>query len=130
MVCNLETGEPLWFGKERKKETLDEYFRTELTSRQWVPGGKIIYYKFHVLGHANDAVDEVRKAEFFRQGREKRELIKGKKWLLLSRWKNLNGEHRGDFERTVPDEQASVQGLPAQGESRGAMGLQIGRAHV
>jgi len=22
VVCNLETGEPLWFGKERKKETL------------------------------------------------------------------------------------------------------------
>jgi hypothetical protein len=39
----------------------------------------------------------VRKVEFFRQGREKRELIKGKKWLLLSRWKNLNGEHRGDL---------------------------------
>jgi transposase len=34
---------------------------------------------------------------FFRQGREKRESIKGKKWLLLSRWKNLNGEHRGDL---------------------------------
>src|ERR1017187_5112457 len=34
VVCNLETAEPLWFGKERKKETLDEYFRTELTSRQ------------------------------------------------------------------------------------------------
>ena len=23
-VCNLETGEPLWFGRERKKETLDQ----------------------------------------------------------------------------------------------------------
>ena len=34
VVCHLETAEPLWFGKERKKETLDEYFRTELTSRQ------------------------------------------------------------------------------------------------
>jgi transposase len=43
------------------------------------------------LGHANDAADEVRKVEFFRQGRGKRELIKGKKWLLLSRWKNLTG---------------------------------------
>jgi transposase len=51
----------------------------------------------HILGHANDAADEVRKAEFFRQGREKRELIKGKKWLLLSRWRNLNGERRGDL---------------------------------
>ena len=34
VVSNLETGEPLWFGKERKKETLDEYFRTELRSGQ------------------------------------------------------------------------------------------------
>ena len=34
VVCNLETGEPLWLGKERKKETLDEFFRTELSSRQ------------------------------------------------------------------------------------------------
>src|ERR1035438_9341438 len=68
-----------------------------LSIEEWVPDCKIIYDKFHVLGHANDAVDEVRKAEFFRQGREKRELIKGKKWLLLSRWRNLNGEHRGDL---------------------------------
>jgi transposase len=118
VVCNLETAEPLWFGRERKKETLDDFFRSQLNSRQrkgiaaacvdmwdpfrqsieqWAPGCKIVYDKFHILGHANDAVDEVRKAEFFRQGREKRELIKGKKWLLLSRWKNLNGERRGDL---------------------------------
>jgi transposase len=106
----------LWFGHERKQETLDEFSRTQLTSRQrkgieaacvdmwepfrlsieeWAPECKITYDKFHVIGHANDAVDEVRKAEFFRQGREKRELIKGKKRLLLSRWKNLTGEQRG-----------------------------------
>jgi transposase len=24
VVCNLETAEPLWFGRERKKETLDD----------------------------------------------------------------------------------------------------------
>jgi len=57
----------------------------------------IVYDKFHVMGHANDAVDEVRRAEFFRQGKEKREVIKGKKWLLLSRWKNLTSERRGDL---------------------------------
>jgi transposase len=34
VVSNLETGEPLWFGRERKKETLDEYFREELNARQ------------------------------------------------------------------------------------------------
>jgi transposase len=118
VVCNLETVEPLWFGRERKKETLDEFFRTELSSRQrkgieaacvdmwqpfrlsleqWAPQCKVVYDKFHVLQHANDAIDEVRRAEFFRQGKEKRELIKGKKWLLLSRWKNLGGKHRGEL---------------------------------
>lgn len=34
VVCNLETAEPLWFGKERKKETLDDFFRSQLVSRQ------------------------------------------------------------------------------------------------
>ena len=32
VVCNLETGEPLWFGT-RKKETFDEFFRGELRPR-------------------------------------------------------------------------------------------------
>ena len=120
VVCNLETGEPLWFGKERKKETLDEYFRTQLVSRQrkrieaacvdmwepfrlsiehWAPQCKIVYDKFHILQHANDAINEVRKAEFFRQGPKKRGLIKGKKWLLQSRWKNLTPASRGELNR-------------------------------
>jgi transposase len=34
VVSNLDTGEPLWFGKERKKETPDEFFRTQLRSGQ------------------------------------------------------------------------------------------------
>src|SRR5262249_13906093 len=33
VVCNLETAEPLWFGRERKKETLDAVFRDELSTR-------------------------------------------------------------------------------------------------
>ena len=120
VVCNLETAEPLWFGQERKKETLDEYFRTQLVSRrrkcidavcvdmwepfrlsieQWAPQCKIVYDKFHIMQHANDAIDEVRKAEFFRQGPKKRGLIKGKKWLLLSRWTNLTQAHRGELNR-------------------------------
>src|SRR5580700_5160315 len=30
VVSNLETGEPLWFGRERKKQTLDEFFEKHL----------------------------------------------------------------------------------------------------
>lgn len=116
VVSNLETGEPLWFGRERKKETLDDYFRTQLSSgqrqriasacvdmwepfrisiEQWAPQCRIVYDKFHIIQHANDAVDEVRRAEFFRKGRKMRDVIKGKKWLLLSRWKNLAKNQRG-----------------------------------
>src|SRR6266704_3951696 len=118
VASNLETGEPLWFGRERKRETLDEFFRTQLRSSQrrniqaacvdmwepfrlsiqhWAPQCKIVYDKFHIMQHANAAIDEVRKAEFFRQGPKKRGRIKGKKWLLLRRWKNLTQVHRGEL---------------------------------
>jgi transposase len=30
VASNLGSGEPLWFGRERKKESLDEFFRTQL----------------------------------------------------------------------------------------------------
>lgn len=120
VVCDLATGEPLWFGRERKKETLDDFFRSRLVSRQrkrieaacvdmwepfrlsiqqWAPQCRIVYDKFHIMQHANDAIDEVRRAEFFRQGPKSRGLIKGKKWLLQSRWKNLTLQHRGELNR-------------------------------
>jgi transposase len=120
VVSNLQTGEPLWFGKQRKQETLDEFFRTQLRSgqrkrieaacvdmwepfrlsiEQWAPHCRIVYDKFHIIQHANDAVDEVRRAEFFRKGAKMRDLIKGKKWLLLSRWKNLTASQRGVLNR-------------------------------
>ena len=44
-------------------------------------------------------MDEVRRAEFFRKGQKMRDVIKGKKWLLLSRWKNLAQNQRGVLNR-------------------------------
>src|ERR1700686_5772540 len=115
VVSNLETGEPLWFGQDRKQETLDEFFRTQLSATQrkrveaacvdmwrpftnsiaqWVRNCRIVYDKFHVLQHANKAIDEVRRAEFFRKGGRMRGVVKGKRWLLLTRWVNLDGKKR------------------------------------
>jgi transposase len=111
VVSNLETGEPLWFGRERKKETLDEFLGQQLSAfqrrviraacvdmwepfrqslQQWVPQCQIIYDKFHILQHASKAVDEVRRAEFFRKGGAARNIVRGKRWLLLSSWVNLD----------------------------------------
>jgi hypothetical protein len=33
VVSNLESQEPLWFGGERRQETLDEFFRTQLSRK-------------------------------------------------------------------------------------------------
>jgi len=70
-----------------------------LSIEQWAPQCSIVYDKFHILQHANEAVDEVRRAEFFRKGPKMRDLITGKKWLLLSRWKNLEAKQRGVLNR-------------------------------
>jgi transposase len=115
VASNLESGEPLWFGSERKKETLDEFFDSQLSARQrqrieavcvdmwepytasieqWAPNCAIVYDKFHIMQHANQAVDEVRRAEFFRKGGRMRELVKGKRWLLLTRWVHLSSDKR------------------------------------
>ncbi len=111
VVSNLEMGEPLWLGRERKKETLDEFLGQQLSAfqrrviraacvdmwepfrqslQQWVPQCRIIYDKFHILQHASQAVDEVRRAEFFRKGGLARDLVRGKRWLLLSSWVHLD----------------------------------------
>ncbi len=61
---------------------------------QWAPNCRIIYDKFHILQHANKAIDEVRRAEFFRKGGRMRGVVKGKRWLLLTRWMNLDNQKR------------------------------------
>src|SRR6266508_1758288 len=115
VVSDLETGEPLWVGRERKRETLDRFFAEvlpparrravravcvdmwepfRLSLKEHLPHAKIVYDKFHVLRHASEALDETRRAEFFRQGAEARGLIRGKRWLLLRRWAHLDGEER------------------------------------
>jgi len=87
-VSNLESREPLWFGEERKRETLDEFFEKQRSAfqpsairgacvdmwepfrqsiEQWTRNCGIVYDKFHIMQHAASVVDEVRRAEFFRK---------------------------------------------------------------
>jgi len=115
VVSDLERGEPLWVGLERKRETLDRFFAEALPAprrravravcvdmwepflqslREHLPHARIIYDKFHVLRHANDALDETRRAEFFRKGGHARGLLRGKRWLLLRRWAHLERDER------------------------------------
>ena len=118
VVSDLERGEPIWAAPERKTATLDQFFqqlrpsqrarvRTVcadmwlpylLSIRKNAPQAAVVFDKFHVMQHVGAAVDETRRREFFRRGQEGRELIRGKRWLLLTRWANLEPFQRRELE--------------------------------
>jgi len=135
VVTNLETGEPLWFGRERKKETLDEFFEKHLSAfqrsviraacvdmwepfrqslEQWVPECRIVYDKFHILQHANQAVDEVRRAEFFRKGGARSGT--GEALAAIDQLAQPESWEATATEQTVCPEPAHSQSLSPQGE--------------
>jgi transposase len=63
-----------------------------------LPHADVVYDKFHVLQHASAALDEVRRQEFFRAGTVMRTHGRGKRWLLLRRWKTVRGSKRRELE--------------------------------
>lgn len=115
VVSDLAAGEPIWGGPERKKATLDRFFAEYLPPRRrravkavcvdmWqpfleslhehLPKAAVVFDKFHVMKHVNAAVDETRREEFFRQSPHLRAAMRGKRWLLLTRWHNLSRPKR------------------------------------
>lgn len=74
---------------------MDMWKAFKASTKTFCPKALIVHDKFHIIRHLNDAVDEVRRSEFFRKGKEGREAIRGKRWLLLRRWFNLDGGQKG-----------------------------------
>lgn len=122
VVSDLESSEPFWAGRDRKRETLDRFFAEALpparrrairavcvdmwepftqSLRTHLPHAQIVYDKFHVLRHVNDALDETRRAEFFRLGGAARALWRGKRWLLLRAWGNLERGERQELQELL-----------------------------
>ena len=112
VVSDLIRGRAIWFGgKDRSEESMDAFFawlgrdksskirlavmdmwtafRTSTLKEGNAPQARIIYDKFHVLRHLQDALDTVRKKEYGRLTGSGRRFIKGQKYTLLSRWRNL-----------------------------------------
>src|SRR5260370_5862235 len=93
---NRDTRRSLQDGTQRQAARgieaacVDMWEPFRLSIEHWATKWRIIYDKFHIMQHANRAVDEVRRAEFFRKGGQMREVVKGKRWLLLTRWVHLD----------------------------------------
>jgi hypothetical protein len=64
-------------------------FRNSTRKEGHAPQALIIFDKFHVLRHLQEALDQVRKSEYRRLTGPGRRFIKGQKFALLSRWRNL-----------------------------------------
>jgi len=115
VVSDLERMRPIWFGgQDRSEESLNLFFewlgpkksqRIRLavmdmwkafykSTRKQAPQAAILFDKFHVIRHLNEALDKVRKREYARLSDQDRRFIKGQKYTLLSRKENLNTEGR------------------------------------
>jgi transposase len=65
---------------------------------QVLPKAEVVFDKFHVLQHGSAALDEVRRKEFFRAGDVMRAVGRGKRWLLLRRWRTVRGSKRRELQ--------------------------------
>jgi transposase len=103
VVSDLLRQRPIWFGGENRSEASMDLFFEELgpkksrrirlavmdmwkafenSTQRHAPQAAILYDKFHVMRHLNDALDKVRKSEYARLAGEDRQFIKGQKYTL------------------------------------------------
>ena len=112
IVLNLQTGQIVYVGNERKKETLDAFFKAighvrcrrikAIAMDCWDPyiasaieylgQDKIVFDKFHIVKNYGKVIDKIRIAEFSKADLDSREIIKGTKYLLLYNHENLKNE--------------------------------------
>lgn len=92
--------EPFWkkFGKRRAERithaVMDMWKGFERSFNAHCPSVTVIYDKFHIMRHLLNALNEVRKAEFRRARKKMRDLLCGKRFILLSRVANLSRDAR------------------------------------
>lgn len=116
IVSNLDTGEPVWIGNSRGKETLQSWigtltpeqkagivlfamdmyepFYAAVRSDEALAHAVIVHDPFHLMKRANAAITEMRKETFFRAGPEMRAIGRGSRWLVLRAWERCTDEQR------------------------------------
>ena len=115
VVADLDEQRPIWIGGTgRTKEDMDLFFAEigversktiELavmdmwkafrnSTHEHAPQARLVFDKFHVLGHLSDALDEIRRQEYKRVNDKERKYIKGQRYTLLSHMANLDTDGR------------------------------------
>ena len=122
VVSDLERRRPIWFGGADRSEESLGLFYGELGERKsrrirmavmdmWkpfraatkkaAPQAAIVFDKFHILRHLNNALDEVRRSEYARLAGKERSYIKGQRYTLLSHKENLTRSGRRNLRKVL-----------------------------
>jgi len=118
IVWDHQAGHVVWIGQGREEHTLKTFFEKlgrrrchRLVAvtldmaqgyinavREHAPQADLVFDRFHIERHLTNAVNEVRKAEFWRKGGPAREAIRGKKFLLLKKRRRLHWRRRRELD--------------------------------
>jgi transposase len=111
VVYDLERRVLLWVGEDRTEEAVKKFFTEEMGRRRchtlqvvcmdmWAayanlvrehaPNAQILFDRFHIVKHLNEAVDTVRRNLWRQLASKERASFKGTRWLLLKNPWNLN----------------------------------------
>jgi transposase len=115
VVYDLERRVLLWVGDDRTEEAVRPFFTEEMGRRRcrtlqvicmdmWAPYAKlvkdhapkaqILFDRFHIVKHLNEAVEEVRRSEMRRLSRKEKVAFKRSRWLLLKNPWNLSDDQK------------------------------------
>ena len=120
VVCDVQKSTVEHVAEERKVESLDEFWNSlnpeqlagieAVTMDMWAPyivstleavpeaREKIVFDRFHIMGHVSKAVDQIRKREHRELQATGDETLKGTKYLWLYSAENLPPVHRPVFQ--------------------------------
>lgn len=111
VVSDIKKRRAIWFGgQDRSEESMDMFYQElgkkkakqirlavmdmwkafEVSTLKHAPQTAILYDKFHILRHLQEALDTIRKSEYARVSGQDRRFIKGQKYNLLAHWENLS----------------------------------------
>ena len=115
VVYDLERRVLLWVGEDRTEEAVAKFFTEEMGRRRcdtlqvvcmdmWAAYAKlvreharnalILFDRFHIVKHLNEAVEEVRRAEMKRLTKKEKVPFKRSRWLLLKNPWNLTADQK------------------------------------
>ncbi|HEY3618105.1 MAG TPA: ISL3 family transposase, partial [Candidatus Sulfotelmatobacter sp.] len=115
VVYDLERRVLLWVGEDRTEEAVKKFFTEEMGRRrcstlqvvcmdmwaaymnlvkQYAPQAQILFDRFHIVKHLQEAVDEVRRTEMRRLSGQEKVTFKRSRWLLLKNPWNLTTDQK------------------------------------